>query len=414
MPTKPQQLVMMIVMVSGLLVATGMTCEDPNVPTPVPTPGTEQPGDPNTPTPTPPDGEPAPAPFDITGVWKRVSGDFALASELNGADVEFVALRENGDIEVTMRHQQTQGLFCFTGLFSKVTERSILLDFGLSDLRDAGVFGTSLALHNMPDNDTLEITENGQIESVFERVVEIPVEDTCTPLVVVDELEDLPEPDFPTDLVLINDVFFYSNDDVSRELVRINKNDGSILAPLTINGGIHQHPLTGQGDDLWNHCNCASETLLERVTQASESIDEVTEGELGFADFDVETAAFNEESKLLFIAGRDRIADRRQILVVNAEAEPDVLVNAFDFALRIEEMTMDGPDLLVLAGFPTHVYRIETNTMKVVETFSLPLFVNRDLEGIEVDGDAIFILMERFGAGQAGDSIVELRAAESG
>jgi|GEM_PF-2648911 len=411
MPTKPQQLALMIVMVSGIFVATGMTCEDPNVPTPVPTPGAEQPDDPNTPTPTP-DGEPTPAPFSIVGSWKRVSGDFALASELNGGDVEYLILGADGSASVTIRNEQTQALMCRDGLYSDLTERSILMDFGLAGLVDAGFQGTSLAIHNMPDNDTLEITENGSVDSVFERVAEVPLEDRCRQLAIVDLMTDFPEPDFPTDLVLVNNIFMYANDDVNRELVRVNKNDGTMLAPLAIQSGVHQYPLTSQGDDLWNHCNCGNDTIIERITQASISADQVTKTELAVGDFDIDTAAFDEQSKLLYLTGRDFDLGRNQILKVNAEAAPDVLVGAFDFEFRIEAMAFSGADLFVIAGYPYHLYRVNPDTMKVVESFSLPLSFNSEPAGLVVDGDSFYMLQENFRNQPDSGEIVQLQPVE--
>ncbi len=414
MPTKPKHLALMIASVCSIFAATGMTCEEPNVPMPAPTPGSEQPGDPNAPTPTPPSpgGDPTPDSFSIVGVWKRVSGDFALASELNGSDVEYVTMRANGSMDVTIRHPQTQALMCFSGLYSELNERAILMDFGFGGLADAGFQGASLAVHDMPDNDTLEMTENGEIESVFERVAEVPLEDRCQQLAIVDVMTDFPEPDFPTDLLLVNDIFMYANDNVSRELVRVNKTDGTMLTPLAIQTGVHQYPITNQSDDLWNHCNCGSDTIIERITQASVSVDQVTKAELGVDDFDIDTAAFDEQSKLLYLTGRDFDLGRNQILKVNAEAEPDVLVGAFDFELNIEAMASDGADLFVIAGFPYHIYRVNPDTMKVVESFSPPLSFNSEPAGLVVDGDTFYMLQENFRNRPNSGEIVQLERVE--
>jgi len=410
MPTKPTQLAMMIATVCSIFAATGMTCEEQNVPMPVPTPGTEQPGDPNTP--TPPDGDPTPEPFKIVGMWKRVSGDFALASEFAGGKVEYLTMRADGTLDVTIRNEQTLALMCFSGLYSELAERSMLMDFGFSGFASAGFQGASLAIYDMPDNDTLEMTENGEVESVFERVAEIPTEDQCKPLIVVDTVDQLPEPDFPTNLVLVNEIFMYANDNVNRELVRVSKNDGMMLAPLAILSGVHQYPITSQGDDLWNQCNCASDTIIERITQASVSVDEVTGTELGLADFDIETAAFDDQNKLLYVAGRDFDLNRNQILKVNAEVEPDVLVEAFEFELPFEAMAFSGDDLYILGGFPYHVYRVNPDTMKVVESFSLPFSFTSEPQGIVVDGETIYLLQDDFRNRPNSGEIVRLERAE--
>ncbi len=82
-----------------------------------------------------------------------------------------------------------------------------------------------------------------------------------------------------------------------------------------------------------------------------------------------------------------------ELLCVDADAEPDVLLEVREFDLRLDALTWDGTHLWALRS-SRFVLRIDPLTFEVLETYLLPDYRD-DWQGIAAVGDQLSVIGQR-------------------
>ncbi|MCB9853463.1 MAG: hypothetical protein H6819_10240 [Phycisphaerales bacterium] len=372
------------------VIGMGMTCEDPAAPMPVP---------PEAENPVPPEETPMEPSFSVIGIWKRDTGDFGQASLEYGGDVEYLSIEAGGLANLTIRYEDSRALVCIPAAFAHLGDDALLFDFSATDNRAAGLNGSTVALHKMADNNSLELTESDGRTSTFHREAMIAADDLCKHLQETDRFE------IDTHIIygsaLAFDGTYLLLADNEDEIRPVDRETGDILPKLNMPQPRYDYIETAQGKDVWLEGRNSSEVILERRSQAGVLIDEIKRSELGLPDFDFACAAFDDVNKRLYMFGQDDETLALQILIVDSEAEPDVLLNTVEFRGYLEAMAFDGTDILAIGNYPQYLYRISIDSFKVTETFHLNDQDGGQFQGVAVVDGAVYLLgkvYQQFGA----------------
>lgn len=362
---------LMATLVTASVVGCGATGPQPS-PTPDPTPAPNPTPDPNpTPQPTPspdPDPFPRPAPEeeqDPSGVWRYQTGPIGQSFDYDFEfQFEYLVLNSNGTMQLSLRSPSTGALRCWYGIHSVIEDTLFInIDYDYDDF-----FGfTGFAFFFMPDENTLElIGVRGEL-SVLTREPELPQEFDCGTLNVLNRFDDLAvRPDDDTGLAFDGTVLWFT-DNVDRKAYPIAPQTGTLGAPLDLTNGRYVH--AAQGLDFWTHDQGPS---AKRLTRANAIVDEVNTSTDLAEPLQLEALAFDSVDNVLWMHGYNSTDRVHRFLKVNAEVEPDALLDKADFDQFLLALTWDGASLWAITGYPQSVIQIDASTMKAIATYRVP------------------------------------------
>jgi hypothetical protein len=319
------------------------------------------------------------------GAWELVEGTF-FADELRYAE-----FRADRSLEFDFVHE-TGALICEGGSFH-VLDGSQMLVY-VPDLTEGALLMWD---YERPDADTLVLSWTPEQTATFTRLESVPDEAHCREFTVVQRYEGLPEPDSWSGLAHDGTSLWYTEDG-SSNLVPIDPATGAPGA-LVAFGTAFQIVYAAQGADLWVTQGGTPEA--QRRTTGDLLVDSVhTQTDLGHR-IQVIAIAFDEAGGVLWLYG-DPDTGPSELLRVDADAEPDVLIDARAFDLSLDALTWDGTYLWGLRG-SGHIVRIDPDTLAVLETYLQP-DDSDEWEGIAAVGGHLFVI----GEPDSGGTLLEL------
>ena len=130
----------------------------------------------------------------------------------------------------------------------------------------------------------------------------------------------------------------------------------------------------------------------ERRTALDVSVDTVdTDTDLSH-EISIRGIAYDNSGNFLWLHGYSYDTNKRTLLKVNSNAEPDVLISAVDLDISIRSMSWEGTHLWALTStYPPVIVRIDPTTAQSTATYIVP---DRTVNwyGIASTGSQIFLL----------------------
>jgi len=337
-----------------------------------------------------PAGDPRfPSADNLSGIWQRASG--TLFASQTTSQPEFLVLNADGTGSLNLRQPDTGVLTCGNLLHTR-SEPTLVLDLALFG------FGTPMTLASQPDANTLQLREVGGGTATFTRAAAVGAQ--CSTFTVNARFDGLAvEPDGFSGLAFDGTSLWYEEDNTGL-VFPINPSTGVLGASVDL-GFFSQfsHVHAMQGADFWTHCGCGGSEEAERRTAAGATVDTVdTDTGLGNR-IGIRGIAYDGPGNVLYLHGFASATGVQQLLRVNSNAEPDVLLGAADFPVSLRSMTWDGANLWAIAGFsPQVVIRIDVNAAAAAATYIVP-DTSVQWQGIAAVGSQLFLVGSKAGEG---------------
>ncbi len=327
---------------------------------------------------------PEPEPF---GTWLLEDGELLPLFD-NGLEVTALILEDDGYARVFFRDVQTNANDCARA-FALYDGETLALDLSAEPNSAANPERTMFFPVVVVEFNRLGLAdETGQI-ALFSRKLQLPPEVTCGELEVLDVFEGLPNPHSFGDLVLHFGDLIYNSTFPADQIERFDLDTNMIIAPVAPTQ--NRFVQAKQGFDFWTHCGCGGSPEATRRTLIS-VIDTVHTGNDLGEQITIRAAEFVPTTNRLWLHGRSNAGNSFQFLVVNSNAEPDVLEQEIFFNRDVRGLSFDGTDLW---GFVTmasrSICRIDPVTGKVTKSFELP---DEDINwtGLEPVGDDLYLI----------------------
>lgn len=314
-----------------------------------------------------PQGGAAPSPF---GVWRLTSGSFFI--EFDPYESVILVLNGNGTGHWTLRNVATSALLRVDLLHVRSGDELQVSFIGLG-----GGIGATYSFV-LDDADTMRLvgqssTPKGLVDGrigLLSREPQLPDEFRLRTFDVVNRFDELERPVSINDLVTDGTVLIYQTPDVEFGAVqKIDPDTGTVLETFTSFSGA-QHIQTTQDAGFWSHCGCGGSEDA-RLTDGTVS-DVVDTADLG-AEIQIRAMAFDPVGRVLWFQGTNQGAGR--ILKVDADAEPDVLLDSGPFDEFLAGMAWDGAELWMIVSNAVEsmtILRVDATTLDVVETYRSP------------------------------------------
>lgn len=305
----------------------------------------------------------------LFGAWEYLSGPAFSSSEFMGEDFvggpRYLVLDSQGGATLVQKEETSQVIRCSHGIFTS-TSRSLLLQLDLRFAQPTVVF-----LREQPSSNTLLLTDSGGSVSSFARSPSLPPAFACGSLTVRAVHSGLPEaPTFFTGLAWDGTSLWFTTA-ASQDVVPIDRTTAVIGAPLSFGFDQFQVVHAAQGADLWAHCACGHGEEAQRKTKVGGVVDEVnTNFDLG-EEMNIHAIAYDEGNAILWLQGSSFALQAGRIMKVSSDPEPDVLIQTFDFDVRLRGLTWDGTWLWGVT-LAQNVVQIDPVTLNAVATFDSP------------------------------------------
>ena len=246
------------------------------------------------------------------------------------------------------------------------------------------------------DGNTLTLTDSEGRTAVFGRVAEVPASERCDSL----EAASSAPLNLPTEVATASNLL----SDGTRLWVVGEDRKAYAIDPATGNVGTGQtltthssyyHAVTMQGGDFWSHCQCGGNQKIERMGLGGTVIDAVdTDTDLGH---EIILLAGSWDGHRLWLLGFNHDQDRRELLRVDSDAEPDGLddVYAFDTWTLRQLAYHDGAlwGLFRFAGW--QLAELDPVVGRVTRSYVLPaLEMNGEYIGITSLNGRLYLLAE--------------------
>lgn len=323
---------------------------------------------------------------DPTGVWRFESGPFLSGPYINSVPA-YMVFNADGSGRLTMVHPETGIVSCSNLFHTRIDGVALFVSF-IYDGYSENLEGASFLLYDLPDDNTLEIVTSSGQPSIFRREAEIPAEFNCRPVSAVQEVANFGvAPYYDSGLAFDGAVLWFGNRDAY--MVQPVTPDGGMLStalPANMSHAVHAI----QNGDFW----MAQGQQLQRRTTADAFVDDVRMfTDLG-VDFHADAAAFIPGESVLWAFGENEDDREMQFVKIDAEAEPDVLLEKVRFDTYIEALSWDGTHMWALTGdLVSTIARIDMSTFKAVATYEIPSRYN--WRGIAAVGSRIFLIGEQ-------------------
>ncbi|MCG8406668.1 MAG: hypothetical protein MI923_15845 [Phycisphaerales bacterium] len=334
-----------------------------------------------------PDGEP-----DLTGVWRRESGELLSFSE---ETLDYLVLDEGGTLKMTFRNQKTNMIHCSDTVYARISDNALVLGYG--GLQSQVFAGAGVMLYAMPDPETLELIEDVDLKTTFRREKTLPDESQCKSLIVeqtFDELAVFPRRDSG---LAYDGTSLWVTDEATKMLYPIKPDSGKIGNPIQSDQTLNVFAI--QGDDFWGVCDgcpvVLEKALAQRRTKDNgQVVDSVFQTELGLTanSFEIAAIAFDDAAKVLWLHGKFKDTNHYGFLKVNAEGpEPDKLLDSVEFDDELKSIASEGRFLWAITSYPQRIVQIDLETLLATATYEVP---DSDIEwrGIAVVGSCLYLI----------------------
>ncbi len=328
----------------------------------------------------------------IRGTWQLRSGIMLPNFDAN-LEVTGMVLDDGGMGRVFFRDLLTGTNDCVRILYLFYNNDTLLIDF---------VRERSLRLHPertnifptvVIDGDFLGLADGAGNIALFSREDALPADVSCGALQVVELFTNIPVPSFFSGLVLFNGDLVYNSTNNQIEVFDLATD--AIIAPLAPTNSrlIQTTQSVAIPPHFWHHCACGGSPDISRsnLTTVFDTIH--TANDLS-RQITIRAAAFVPTTNRLWLHGFGQANGGRFVfLIVDSNAEPDVLDQAIDFNREVRGLAFDGTDLWGFVTMATRsVARINPGTGRVVETFEVPDEDVATWVGIAFEGDHMYLL----------------------
>ncbi|HGY08519.1 MAG TPA: hypothetical protein ENK37_00465 [Oceanithermus profundus] len=188
--------------------------------------------------------------------------------------------------------------------------------------------GLGFAFQYEVDGNTLTLADSEGRTAVFNKVAEVPAPERCE-LLEATSSRPLSLPvnrAIGSNLLSDGSQLWVVGED--GKAYPIDPATGSVGAGQTLTGSF-RHAVTMQGGDFWAHCRCGHNEEIRRVSLGGAVADTInTDADLGNK---INIRAGSWDGSRLWLWGRNYDSDRRELLLVNSDAEPDVLEDVLVF-----------------------------------------------------------------------------------
>ncbi len=321
----------------------------------------------------------------LPGVWHRTSTETMQA----GGDTELDYMVLNDDYTAVFHFRSPSlGLFvCHHGLF--------LPGPGIMFLAFPNLFeGTLMGQYEMVDANTVSMVSPDGETIVFEHVDALPAEYVCGELAVTNTFTALPRPDSDSGLAYDGTQLWYTLD-ASLNLQPVAPGTGAAGAPVA--ALTYPYVQACQGTDFWLIQSGSKKTQLRN--QGNVLMDEV-DTDVGLATpTTIHAVTYDADDHVLWIHGTASGLGVGQMLRVNSDAEPDVLIGVNPLDVEIEALAWHSATLwaLIDAG-PYIVVQFDPVTLVPVRTYLTPR-PEAHWRGLAWIGDSLYLIGDEAGEG---------------
>lgn len=328
----------------------------------------------------------------IRGTWQLRSGIMLPNFDAN-LEVTGLVLDDDGMGRVFFRDLLTGANDCVRILYLFYNNDTLLIDFVRERSLRMHAERTNIFPTVVIDGDFLGLADGAGNIALFSREDALPAEMSCGALQVVELFSNIPVPSFFSGLVLFNGDLIYNSTNNQIEVFDLATD--SIAAPLapTNSRFIQTTQSVAIPPHFWHHCACGGSPDISRSNLTTVFDTVHTTNDLS-RQITIRAAAFLPTTNRLWLHGFGQANGGRFVfLIVDSNAEPDVLEQVIDFNREVRGLAFDGTDLWGFVTMATRsVARINPVTGKVVETFEVPDEDVATWVGIAFEGAHMYLL----------------------
>lgn len=338
------------------------------------------------------EADPTPTPdtlASVAGVWEVV--DNTLFERFGLGELQLVELTadvhgDSGSGQLFGQHPTTGLHTCSDLVYVQTSEDLMLLSS--QDL----LFGSDLYFTNIGEN-TLQISDADGNTLEMVRGTSVPATSRCSDATVTAEFAVDTGLAQRSNLVFDGTQLWATSSASSMELLPVNLGTGTVGTPVTVGNSGVRFIQAFQDGDFWGLCGCSDGATTRGI--GATPVDVVTFADLGL-DFDPDAVA--TDGDVLYVAGYNRDIESPELLLIDANAEPDVLLDELPLDTTARGLLIDGSDLWVLTYTVNNtLYRLNTTTGQAEQTLRIPTndflrSVGADASSFYFKGDASHIL----------------------
>jgi hypothetical protein len=324
-----------------------------------------------------PDGDGGGTAAAYTGIWEVTGGSLFASS---GQEVRFLELDADGTGQLYARQEASGVLACgLTAIHAQLGSNVISIDLlGLRSYR-----------FEMPDDDTLILSDANEVTLEMTRTSAVPDGDRC--VVVEGDLVELEEgvvPDYWSGLAVKDDttLWFAGQDG---EIQQVNPADGTAGPPLAHDG--YRYIQTAVDGDFWAHCACGDIRDMHLYTPGNptpiEMIDTAELEQIG-----VYGVAW--DGTTLWVGGYKYDSGTGGFLHIGGSPGARTVLGSFDFNPAPKSIAARGEELWALvSNYSSALVQIDLETEKAMATYQLPIGVY--WTGLTSDGTGLYLSGQR-------------------
>lgn len=332
-------------------------------------------------------GAPTPTPeTSIAGSWRVLSDDVLIDLTGEAGYMRFTATGDNSGTADLFASDATGVLGCAQMLYAGLSENTLAVAFP-SSLNDGEVEGGTRVLMTERVDDRLILRDEWGAQIVLQPVDDVPQSAQCRTPELTTRVTTNVQTGFRSGLVF-DGTKLWTNGDGLPGAVTLDPTTGAL--------GAESVPLDGdaywihaiEGGAFWGFCGCGDNRRVALADNQFTPIDTIDT----HADFDsrIHVDAIAKQGDTLLLAGR--AADGGKLLRVNAQAEPDVLLEVLplDPGRKSALMMYDGDLWMITTSLGQVLVRFDLETSQAIETYQLPSEMY--WHGLAYDGQSLLML----------------------
>lgn len=316
--------------------------------------------------------------------WQRTSGSLFSSSK---SELAYLVFNADNSLEMYHRDPGVGFISCSGGLFEQ-SAAIVTLSFPGPESR------LELLAYELPDANTLNLRDIAGAVTVFTRVT-LPADAVCLELNVLNTYTGLPRPSNWSGLASDNNLLWYTNIDGLVQRVSLEGAPGP-AADLTFNI-VHAY----QAHALWLLSTAVANAHVAQRRNGFDVLqDEVDTDVLG-APMSLDCLAYDDANHVLWLCGAVVGSDGHQVLRVNSDAEPDVLLDVRALDANAGSMAWDGATLWLMIGDDDSIIQVDPVTLAPLHTYTAPSDV--DWVALAWVENSLYLL----GAGAGGGVLIQ-------
>ncbi len=316
--------------------------------------------------------------------WQRTSGTLFSSSK---SELAYLVLNADSTLEMYHRDPGVGFITCSGGLFE---QGAAIVTFTFPGPESR----LELLAYELPDANTLNLRDVAGEITVFTRVT-LPANATCLELSVLNTYTGLPRPSNWSGLASDNTLLWYTNTDGWVQRLSLAGAPGP-AGHLSFNL-VHGY----QASALWLLSTADADAHVAQRRNAFDILQDEVDTEALGAPTSLRSLAYDDANHVLWLHGTIVGSDGYQMLRVNSDAEPDVLLDVRAYDANIRSMAWDGASLWLLFGEDDYVIQVDPTTLAPLHIYTAPSDV--DWVALAWVEDSLYLL----GAGAGGGVLIQ-------